>query len=497
MVLAICQRGGGVSGTGWARSACILALVALLINAVPEAFGQQIVRVSPREIDDLLPNPHMGWQTFHRTRLQDKNLPSWIPSTVHYARWGWGQLEPRPGELAVDFLDRILEETRQAEQTLAFRVMCCSSTPGEPYHPAWLKEVRGKVRTTRYEGSAPLEVPDLDDPVVLKYHLDFISRLGQRYDGHPVIDHIDLGSVGWWGEWHMSGSSDVPMPSMETRRQIVDAYLKAFRKTPVLMLIGGEEMLRHAVSRGAGWRADCLGDMGGFSARWNHMRSYYTQALAKFGAVNAWEKAPVAWETCWDMRKWVAEGWPLRYIFNYALALHGSYINNKSAPLPQGPEVESELRRFLRRLGYRFVLRELQHRSTAFPGGELTVTSVWQNVGSAPCYRPYRLAYKLEGPGGTLVALSQADIRTWMPGSVDIRNPRFLENPPELPPGNPVRVVDKIKLPGDLPPGEYTLAVGIVRPEDQTPVIRLAIEGRTDTGWYPLSKLRILAVSEK
>lgn len=32
----------------------------------------------------------------------------------------------------------------------------------------------------------------------------------------------------------------------------------------------------------------------------------------------------VAWETCWNMRKWVEEGWSLRFIFNYALALHGS-----------------------------------------------------------------------------------------------------------------------------------------------------------------------------
>jgi len=31
------------------------------------------------------------------------------------------------------------------------------------------------------------------------------------------------------------------------------------------------------------------------------------------------------------MRRWVKDGWSLRYIFNYALALHGSYLNNKSA----------------------------------------------------------------------------------------------------------------------------------------------------------------------
>jgi len=80
--------------------------------------------------------------------------------------------------------------------------------------------------------------------------------------------------------------------------------------------------------------ADCLGDMGGFSRTWRHMRNFYIQALAKADALDVWKGAPVAFETCWDMRKWIREGWSLRYIFNYALALHASVLNNKSAPLP-------------------------------------------------------------------------------------------------------------------------------------------------------------------
>jgi hypothetical protein len=81
---------------------------------------------------------------------------------------------------------------------------------------------------TRYGDGPQLEVPVLDEPVVLESHLDFIKRLGARYDGHPDIDHIDLGSVGWWGEWHMSRSSNAPMPKPDTQKKIVDAYLAAF-----------------------------------------------------------------------------------------------------------------------------------------------------------------------------------------------------------------------------------------------------------------------------
>ena len=48
------------------------------------------VRIEPKETDEILANPGMGWETFHRTAGDDKNHPAWIPSTVHYARWGWG-----------------------------------------------------------------------------------------------------------------------------------------------------------------------------------------------------------------------------------------------------------------------------------------------------------------------------------------------------------------------------------------------------------------------
>ena len=63
-----------------------------------------------------------------------------------------------------------------------------------------------RIPTTRAKARFP--IPDMDDPAVLKAHLDFIKRLGEQYDGHPDIDHIDLGSIGWWGEWHLSGSKN-------------------------------------------------------------------------------------------------------------------------------------------------------------------------------------------------------------------------------------------------------------------------------------------------
>ncbi len=232
----------------------LAAVTAVLLVPLSMYAADQVetVTVIPEETDAILANPGMGWETFHKTADEDKNLPSWIPPTVHYARWGWGTLEPVQGQIDYDFLDGVLKETREAGQKLAFRAMCCSSSPRQPYHPKWLSDIGGKVVVTRYGNGPELEVPVLDDPEVLEAHLDFIKRLGARYDGHPDIDHVDLGSVGWWGEWHMSQSTNAPMPTPETQKRIVDTYLDAFQDTPLVMLIGGGDMLKYAVENGAG-----------------------------------------------------------------------------------------------------------------------------------------------------------------------------------------------------------------------------------------------------
>jgi hypothetical protein len=61
----------------------------LCLASRARAENTEWVLVVPEETDEILANPGMGWETFHRTANQDKNLPLWIPSTIHYARWGW------------------------------------------------------------------------------------------------------------------------------------------------------------------------------------------------------------------------------------------------------------------------------------------------------------------------------------------------------------------------------------------------------------------------
>ena len=337
----------------------------------------------------------------------------------------------------------------------------------------------------------PFPIPDMDDPAILDRHLDFIKRLGARYDGHPDIDHLDLSSIGWWGEWHLSRSKNCKLPSLENRMKVVDAYLAAFKKTPLIMLLNGKECTTYATQHGTGWRADSMGDLGSFSPTWNHMRNAYPDWIRNAKVNDVWKTAPIAYEPPAAVREFTEKGWPLRWIFNYALACHGCYFNGKSGRLPDDPYFRAELERFLRRLGYRLVLKELAHPAQTKPGAKLTLAIKWQNVGSAPCYRPYRIAYRLTNDQGfAQTFVGNVTVNHWLPGSIDLFTDEFFKEPPDLPPGPIYDVSDTISLPANLPTGKYTIAVAVV---DQTsaPVVQLAIKGRANDGWYSLSKIQI------
>ena len=448
----------------------VIAVALSCLGAAKESGDQ--VEITPQETDEVLANPGMGWQTFHHFADEDKNLEG-LPSSSAYFRFYWRDVEPVEGEIDFARFDELLAHARRAGQKLAFRIMCAGTSRDSIYVPQWLRD-KGcpGFEYVRRGANRKYWVPDMDDRMFLDPHLQLIQALGSRYDGHPDLDLVDIGSVGLWGEWHMSGTG-VDVPSMETRYAIIDAYLKAFPNTPKVMLIGDEEGMKHATRNACGWRADCLGDMGGFSGTWNHMEYFYRQQIERCGAEEAWKTAPVAFESCWDMRKWKEEGWDIRFIFDYALELHTSYLNNKSAPIPEG--TRSEIERFLRKLGYRLVLRRLAHDKDISAGGTLEVSMLWENVGVAPPYRDdLLLAFRVsnKSSGKSSVSVSDTSIRGWLPGEMEI--------------------TESITMPENLSTGQYELAVGIVERSTGEPLVRLAIAGRAEDGWYPISQFELV-----
>ena len=186
---------------------------------------------------------------------------------------------------------------------------------------------------------------------------------------------------------------------------------------------------------------------------------------------DAWKTGPVAFESCWDMRKWKEEGWDIPYIFDYALKYHVSYINNKSARIPEG--TRHDIERFLLKMGYRLVLKRIEHNETASRGSLLPVSMIWENTGVAPPYRDYLLALRLVNTKSkeSFISVGETSVKGWLPGEI--------------------KITESFRLSGELTPGRHEFAIALVDPDTRDPVIQLAIAGRTGDGWYPLSQIEI------
>jgi hypothetical protein len=469
-------------------------------------FNQSIAQIErgtfvsrPKEIDDVLNNPGIGFTTFQRFNgdtlttldnnlrwtegypivyqsykgtLNNKNHPA---TSIAYWRVYWQFLEPEKGKYRWSMIDSALELAQLRKQTLMLRVAPYGTVKpnGEGADvPKWYREMVGPKFEWKHNSPVNRWVVDAEDPRYAEYFGGFIRELGKRYDGHPSLEAVDLSIVGAWGEG--GGSA---LLSEKSRAELVHAYTGNFKKTPLLALITDEATNRLAnESANVGWRVDCIGDLG-FWAKdqngWTHMYDYYPQSIVRNGLEDAWKKAPISLEICGTLYRWKTQekytGQQVKYIFDQTLKWHISSFNAKSSPVP--PEWEPLVNEWLKKMGYRFVLRKFSCKSVVKRNERLDIETWWENKGVAPCYKPFVFTIGLKSDKDSSVFMMDADIRKWMPGDIIYDNSIF--------------------IPSDLATGEYELQVAIVDPLTRKPAVQLAIEGKRADGWYTLGKITI------
>ncbi|HMB03476.1 MAG TPA: hypothetical protein VKP69_07015, partial [Isosphaeraceae bacterium] len=71
--------------------------------------------IHPIELDDVISNPGMGWQSFYTTKDDDPNNAG-IPSQAAYIRYYWSTLEPTRGDFRFGALRRDLAAARASGQ---------------------------------------------------------------------------------------------------------------------------------------------------------------------------------------------------------------------------------------------------------------------------------------------------------------------------------------------------------------------------------------------
>ena len=457
-----------------------------MVSAWRSAFGpnEVIQRVRPHETDAYIPNPHKGTTTFQRfngdplfpgTTWSDREGPEtfkpptgnpknlqYPDTTIAYCRWVWSVIEPDKGKFRWDIIDGALQTARQHGQSLQVRLQ--PSAGGAPY-PDWF------WKSGAYKCNPKDLHPDFNCPAYVLHWTNLIKAFAARYDGHPDLESFDIAYAGGCGE---TGGNSTP----ETAAQLVDAYINGFKKTQLIGM-GGTHGFKYALTKRSdiGWRDDCFGDvhMGTYpgvpkDANWNHMYDGYPRQLFECNAVDAWRRAPVIFETCWTVGYWYEQGWDIDWILAQGLTYHLSVFMPKSSYIPE--EWSDKIVEFNKRMGYRFVPRQLTLPLEAKPAQQFEYNMWVDNVGVAPIYRPYRLAFRFRQGNREEVVQSEQDIRTWMPDHTWFK--------------------ESITFPGTLKCGVVNVDIGIVDPKTDKPRVKFAIKDVLEDGWHPMTCMDVL-----
>jgi hypothetical protein len=421
-----------------------------------------------QEDTGFLQIPGVGWQTFLCTADKDNSLSSLhFKSGTAYYRWYWVSLEPQEGQYNFEMIDKLLALCRQNNQALAFRIMC--EDPWGEGLPQWLidKGIRRTYSKCPQEGAH--YVPDMSDSVFLDYHEKLIRAIGERYDGHPDLALVDIGSVGLWGEWHIYCDPGL-MPTREIRNRITNLYFEVFPNTPLTSLVDDTTNVKYAVGKGrCGWRGDSWGNAPAPGVVWNHHEYSYWPTYRRLP--DAWKTGTIAMEPGepgGTMIGWVA---PVKNIVDDALAWHVTFAQNKSKDIPAAdiPEIE----RLVMKMGFRLVLRNLTYNNIAIPGKVIPLNMKFENLGIAPPYRDHRIALRLtdEKNMKNAMVITDISIRGWLPGEINTSV--------------------NYQLPSDLKAGNYKLEIGLVFHNSIDHTIPLANLGKTTDGWYSVGNLKV------
>lgn len=323
---------------------------------------------------------------------------------------------------------------------------------------------------------------DYSSPQFEERVLRLISNLGQAWNDDPRVAFIEMGIIGKWGEHH---SPDVT-PRMQ--KLLGDAFSKAFTHKKVLV--------RHP------W--DFVGySFGVYWDSWAHQdqMASHGQGIKKLGL--KWQVVPMGGETAYDWGNYrtqpgsdptdtVSDPKHRTFLINTIRDLHNTYLGWVSGYDAHDPIAASGAAEVQAAMGYRFTVDEFNYPSMVAPGGQLSVSFVVRNVGSAAFY--YHWPVELSLIDKTTLKpvwkhiIEGVDISKWLPGD-KWSKPRQVYDIEPL----PNAISTSTSLPTTLRKGEYILALGILDPwgKPSIPAIRFAVKSCLADGRCPIGVVGI------
>jgi Domain of unknown function (DUF4832) len=370
-------------------------------------------------------------------------------------------------------VERLLTGIAQRGHQAVFRVYL--DYPGKPTGlPQYLLDAGLATHSyDDFDNGGVSVSPDYENPQLRLALKSFIAAFGARYDGDPRLGFIEIGLLGFWGEWHTYPHTEW-FASSSVQNEVLTAFEKSFAVTRLLVR---RPIDLATASRRVGYHDDSFAFETLEPPDWT-----FLGLLKVAGETNKWRTQPIGGEIRPEIQRcmWDANNSncvpPGQEYLACVEKTHASWMLNQGAFLPGliGPEKSSALAG-AQRLGY-----ELYASSATVAAGNptapLNVQLQIRNTGVAPFYYDWPVQLRW-------LDSHRATVCTWV---TDWKLSSLL-------PSETNAIWSYAQTRPGLAPGSYTLMLGVKNPLTNGVPLRFANETQdaNEPGWLTIGKVAI------
>lgn len=428
----------------------------------------------PIESSKVLNNPYMGL-------APDARETSYVqPHKLVFAKIKWSELEAQKGVYDFDAFEKKNNFSIWKQKNVKVIIRVILDYPTSISHkdiPDWLyNEINGDG--TWYDISYGKGFsPNYENKTLISYHEKLIAALGNRYNNSNDIAFVQVGSLGHWGEWHTLQNSTIkiPFPSGATADTYVTHYINAFSNKYLMM----RRPFDIAKQNNMGLFNDILGN---YNETINDFLSWINKGYYNPYIKQQVQSMPDFWKTAPSGGEFASGGDGSQFLNSsqidktlyQARETHISWVGpNCPANVKLNSSTQHYLDTFLKAIGYRFVINQVQLPSKAAAGKSADITFTITNKGIAPFYYEWPIELSLVDSKGNIVFKTtvKEDIKTWLPGTKSFSS--------------------SFVIPSTLKSGSYKLAMAIIDPSTGNPSVDFANEGRLTNGSYSVGTITI------
>lgn len=413
-------------------------------------------------------NPYIGNVAWANSQSQREQ-----PFTLIYANLLWGDFEPTQGEYDFESFEELNHFAKWRQEGKKAIIRFVMDVPGSKSHmdiPNWLWKKTGKDGQSYNISYGRGYNPNYANPVLIEFHEKAITALGEHYGQDPFIAFVQLGSLGHWGEWHVSSKLH-PLPLEPIRDLYVLPYLDAFPNAQLLMRRPFAIASKHKI----GLYNDTTGSLESTQTwlNWIEEGGIYDQTQEESALVpmpDAWIHAPVGGElsTRYKHIEFLEEEMLGQTLALFELS-HTSWIGPRSfVDVDRDGEYQKAIDQVNQKIGYR--LRVAKSEITQTDDGQVSLLLTWENSAIAPFYFDWQPSLQILAGDGKSVILP-----------LDL-------NVEDIKPGQPVQTEIMIGK-ETVPAGSYTVYAGIVNPQSGDAEIELAMDTEHEDKWYELFRI--------